>query len=705
MNTHQDKTQENINQAVANSLPKLQSNSESAFQFEDNRPEAIAQRKLQEAINNSSRVQQLRAYQEIANNSPQAKQLRAYQAIADNFTSQTKQRNENLVEETLQGKFESIQKKENKTPLPDNLKTGIENLSGYSMDNVKAHYNYDKPHQLQAQAYEKGTDIHLSSGQEKYLPPDTWHVVQQKQRRMKPTLQMKEKVNINDDAGLEKEADLIGAKASQMNAHAKSSTELSTVTVQSQETIQRQLIPDPGGAAYFVDDRDHLHRQQLTQNAGVVNQYTDVPGYIYNYTADEEFLLPNGRYWDVETQRELVKQVQGVKYRYIPNGLADNIWQNRYYYAANHLYVQVPGQRVHWRDNQGHFIDHLNRALTNDGQRVQKHYGVAKDADRNYVVPYKLQTQPFVPGLPNLFGGNMDPGDVDPATTVGREVDEESDWNHERVGPMAPLGAPQIQNGNLLHFYETRVNPRGAVAKAAARPAHPPLAEMAGMFNFKAIDFNIGLHTTDQQIRDRIIAIFEARTGTITADPFFSTVLASGYTPLQEFHNAHSTAALVAKIRADRTSYSDGYARAEAGLVAQHPGNIEYMAGFNLYNDGRDGARGGFLALHHNEPAYMAGFNQYNNGRDRAAQNLAAEHAEQNAYMTGFAQFQNGRDQARKPGINQHPNWNAYNLGFLAGTYYRIGVETRVEGQGVIRDVQEIRDLFNNLGVNNTALV
>ena len=113
MNTHADKSQENKSQAVANSLPKLQSESESTFQFVDNRPEAIAQRKLQEAINNSPRVQQLKAYQEMANNSPQVKQLRASQVMADNFTSQTVQRKENIEEETLQGKFEPIQKKEN----------------------------------------------------------------------------------------------------------------------------------------------------------------------------------------------------------------------------------------------------------------------------------------------------------------------------------------------------------------------------------------------------------------------------------------------------------------------------------------------------------------------------------------------------------------------------------------------------------------
>ncbi len=109
-----------------------------------------------------------------------------------------------------------LQPKENKTGLPDNLKSGIENLSGYSMDDVKVHYNSSKPAQLQAHAYAQGTDIHLAPGQQKHLPHEAWHVVQQKQGRVKPTRQLKSKVNINDDAGLEKEADVMGTKALQM---------------------------------------------------------------------------------------------------------------------------------------------------------------------------------------------------------------------------------------------------------------------------------------------------------------------------------------------------------------------------------------------------------------------------------------------------------------------------------------------------------
>lgn len=107
----------------------------------------------------------------------------------------------------------TIQKKESNTGLPVNLKSGIENLSGIAMDNVKVHYNSYKPAQLSAHAYAQGTDIHIAPGQDNHLPHEAWHVVQQAQGRVNPTMQMKGKVNINDDKVLEKEADIMGKKA------------------------------------------------------------------------------------------------------------------------------------------------------------------------------------------------------------------------------------------------------------------------------------------------------------------------------------------------------------------------------------------------------------------------------------------------------------------------------------------------------------
>jgi hypothetical protein len=139
-------------------------------------------------------------------------------------------------EELLQGKFSSpttaqLEEKPNNTGLPNQLKSGIESLSGMSMDGVKVHYNSDKPAQLNAHAYAQGTEIHVAPGQEQHLPHEAWHVVQQAQGRVKPTMQMKAGVPVNDDAGLESEADVMGAKA--MSIQTKPAGQLKATEVRS----------------------------------------------------------------------------------------------------------------------------------------------------------------------------------------------------------------------------------------------------------------------------------------------------------------------------------------------------------------------------------------------------------------------------------------------------------------------------------------
>ena len=100
----------------------------------------------------------------------------------------------------------------NNTGMPDNLKAGIESLSGFSMDDVRVHYNSSKPATVQALAYTQGTDIHVAPGQEKHLPHEAWHVAQQMAGRVSPTTNING-MPVNDNAALEHEADVMGEKA------------------------------------------------------------------------------------------------------------------------------------------------------------------------------------------------------------------------------------------------------------------------------------------------------------------------------------------------------------------------------------------------------------------------------------------------------------------------------------------------------------
>lgn len=204
MKTQVAKTQENKRQVTGQNKSQRKSSENSGFHFADNRPETVTQRKLNGMVNNSQQAQQAAQLKAISN------------------TSSAIQLNSIEEEELLQGKFKTVQRKRknsdepenrNNTGLPDGLKTGIESLSGMPMDDVRVHYNSATPEQLQAHAFAQGTDIHVAPGQEQHLPHEAWHVVQQKKGRVKPTMQMKGKVKINDDAGLEQEADRMGARA------------------------------------------------------------------------------------------------------------------------------------------------------------------------------------------------------------------------------------------------------------------------------------------------------------------------------------------------------------------------------------------------------------------------------------------------------------------------------------------------------------
>jgi Domain of unknown function (DUF4157) len=164
-------------------------------------PRAVAQRVLNEQIHSSPYMRQ-------------QKSLVAGIAAAQRVSNDTAPSENNVAPVPLQRRDATLPSANpNNTGLPDNLKSGIESLSGISMDGVKVHYNSPQPAQLNALAYAQGTDIHVAPGQEQHLPHEAWHVVQQAQGRVQPTMQMKAGVSVNDDRGLEHEADVMGARA------------------------------------------------------------------------------------------------------------------------------------------------------------------------------------------------------------------------------------------------------------------------------------------------------------------------------------------------------------------------------------------------------------------------------------------------------------------------------------------------------------
>jgi hypothetical protein len=199
--------------------------------------------------------------------------------------------------------------RENKTGLPDNLKEGVENLSGIAMDDVKVHYNSAKPASLNALAYAQGTNIHLGPGQEQHLPHEAWHVVQQKQGRVQPTMQMKGGTRVNDNKELELEANVMGEKAIKVPSHNSSPIQLVESNnfasfISSGGTIQliRRL---------FKTRIDRAKGAILHRPSKISKRLANGTVVIAGYEGDDEFTKDN------KTYRYVYNQISGARIGYI----------------------------------------------------------------------------------------------------------------------------------------------------------------------------------------------------------------------------------------------------------------------------------------------------------------------------------------------------------------------------------------------------
>lgn len=258
----------------------------------------------------SSTLQRLK---QVAHNSPQAMQLQEFGEMmaggvrAPSWTAQP-DRDDHDGGPPVQGRFgdegslpaATLVKQGsplNHTGMPNQLKAGIESLSGIDLSDVRVRRNSDKPAQLNALAYAQGNEIHLGPGQEQHLPHEAWHVVQQAQGRVPATGQLAG-ASVNDDLRLEAEADLMGAaaiaqgagmdfKSGEPTAYAVSTAapgpvqrrRLSLLPGQSRQggVLQRALAPFQQPAAPTAN------QLLLAHDAGLIDQATDV---AYSNTVD-----------------------------------------------------------------------------------------------------------------------------------------------------------------------------------------------------------------------------------------------------------------------------------------------------------------------------------------------------------------------------------------------------------------------------------
>jgi hypothetical protein len=92
------------------------------------------------------------------------------------------------------------------------LKITLQRMSGVDLSDVRVHARSPQPARLSAWAYACGKDIHLGPGQEKHLAHEAWHVVQQKQGRVRARRELGG-MPANHDPALESEADRMARRA------------------------------------------------------------------------------------------------------------------------------------------------------------------------------------------------------------------------------------------------------------------------------------------------------------------------------------------------------------------------------------------------------------------------------------------------------------------------------------------------------------
>lgn len=207
--------------SVKQSLEPAQANKVSQQQVNHRGLQSSTQLSIQDNRHTSQQIKQLKT-------SLDAEELSQHKSVTATHCAHTA----SAVHQPLNDAKATLQAKNN-TGLPDNLKSGMENLSGMNLSHVKVHYNSPKPAAVQAHAFAQGSDIHISSGQEKHLPHELGHVVQQAQGRVKPTTSVNG-MPVNDNSALEKEADVMGANALQ----AKSMNTVSTKSYSQSSALQ-----------------------------------------------------------------------------------------------------------------------------------------------------------------------------------------------------------------------------------------------------------------------------------------------------------------------------------------------------------------------------------------------------------------------------------------------------------------------------------
>lgn len=163
--------------------------------------------------------------------------------------------------------------KPNLTGIPTQMKLDFEQRSGLSFDDVRVHYNSDKPAQLQALAYTQGTQIYVGPGQERHLPHELGHVIQQKSGIVRPTTYFRG-ISVNSDPKYEKDADtILHNPPSAFKNYGKRSTDFVVQKKQHPDRIAHKKV-----IAYVIEKLDPPHNLKDFSQSKLINNEDKISG-------------------------------------------------------------------------------------------------------------------------------------------------------------------------------------------------------------------------------------------------------------------------------------------------------------------------------------------------------------------------------------------------------------------------------------------
>lgn len=170
----------------------------------------------------------------------------------------------------------------NLTGIPTQMKMDFEQRSGLSFDDVRVHYNSDKPKRIGALAYTQIPQVHIGPGQERNLRHELGHVVQQKQGIVRPTTYING-LPVNDSPSMERSADRIASGITGQPVSEQINLTRSPIQLYSKTVIGGMQGCLSTRALFFLTEMGDLYASDekireanlILQHAGLVMQATE----------------------------------------------------------------------------------------------------------------------------------------------------------------------------------------------------------------------------------------------------------------------------------------------------------------------------------------------------------------------------------------------------------------------------------------------